>query len=623
MKKIIFILTIILFPIIIEAKVYDVELITNETELNNSTKDNYIIVGKDSEDKYYAWVNKALEGDNTNQTQSKNNAAIVTFNKDFSKLEINDDSEILWTFGISSNSIAQNLNSYVLIGSKTLFSNDKNQIVFSDTTTSSKSPTGFNYRTNAYPLEVEFIDKEGNVILSQKDLSSNNKTHWVSFSTTNKRFLTTLSKNESQELKIYRIKEAYKKVIGYQVPNQKTIFSKTKIKDKTYSKTGIYQIDLTLQANKIKKDTDVLLILDISNSMDNNNKINKLTASANYISEEILKLNTNNRIGIVKFADGNAFEEESLELGLSNNLEEIKKLIAKEAISKLGGTNYTDAFLLAHKILESNSKNGRDQIVIFVTDGAPTIYNRTKFSVFKNTADGEIGSYATNWTNYFLNNELYPVEKMKDAGISIITIGVDVDQDMPLKTDGSFVIKAKDAQTILKNIATTESDFYQVNDYDNLEATFEKVKLNLENKMIYKSITDNIETGYKLFTTTLAGKIPYIEIKNESGKIIEKINFSEDGLKAYSSINPNQNIMVKTEQGLVLGASTFNYDFNTKILSWNAENISDDKVTFTYFIIPETENPNTKDLSIIISFITIIISLIIIKTLYKKINWLK
>ena len=623
LKKVITFLLFLMFPIIVSAKTYEVEVITDESEINNSTKDNYIIVNHADNGKYYAWVNEGLEGENPNQTQSVNNAIEVKFNDSYNELTIDEDKDILWTFGLSANSIQKSFESVVLVSRNNIFANDKNQIVFSETSGETKSPTGFNYRSNAYPLNFDFLDQEGNVLISQQDLS-NNREHWIAFSSTNKRFHTTQGTTyASKEVKIYRIKEKYKKVEGYVDLDKEVIFSKDKIEDSTFKDSGIYQIDLTLQTNKIKRNTDVLMILDISNSMDYEEKMEKLKKSANYLVDTILDINPNNRIGIVKFADGNAFESESVALGLSNDLTKIKELIAKDSTSKLGGTNYTDAFLLAHEILESNSVKGRDQLVIFVTDGAPTIYNKTKFSVFKNTEDGQVGAYANNWTNYFLNNELGPVEKMKEAGVEFMTVGVDVNKDMAIKSDGSFVVKAASAQKLLQNIASSEKDFYQVNDYDDLQETFAKIKEILQNRLISDYVTDNIENGYKLLITPYANKIPYIEIKSENGTIIEKITFSKDGKKAYSSLNPKENIILETEQGMVLGASTFNYDFNTKTISWNAENIGEDKITFTYFIIPDTENPNTSDLPFIGLITIALISLVAVFYVNKKISWLR
>lgn len=623
LKKVITFLLFLMFPIIVSAKTYDVEVITDESEINNSTKDNYIIVNHADNGKYYAWVNEGLKGENPNQTQSVNNAIEVKFNDTYNELTIDEDKDILWTFGLSANSIQKSFESVVLVSRNNIFANNKNQIVFSETSGETKSPTGFNYRSNAYPLNFDFLDQEGNVLISQQDLS-NNREHWIAFSSTNKRFRTTQGTTyASKEVKIYRVKEKYKKVEGYVIPDKEVIFSKDKIEDSTFKDSGIYQIDLTLQTNKIKRNTDVLMILDISNSMDYEEKMEKLKKSANYLVDTILDINPNNRIGIVKFADGNAFESESVALGLSNDLIKIKELIAKDSTSKLGGTNYTDAFLLAHEILESNSVKGRDQLVIFVTDGAPTIYNKTKFSVFKNTEDGQVGAYANNWTNYFLNNELGSVEKMKEAGVEFMTVGVDVNKDMAIKSDGSFVVKAASAQKLLQNIASSEKDFYQVNDYDDLQETFAKIKEILQNRLISDSVTDNIENGYKLLITPYANKIPYIEIKSENGTIIEKITFSKDGKKAYSSLNPKENIILETEQGMVLGASTFNYDFNTKTISWNAENIGEDKITFTYFIIPDTENPNTSDLPFIGLITIALISLVAVFYVNKKISWLR
>ena len=42
----------------------------------------------------------------------------------------------------------------------------------------------------------------------------------------------------------------------------------------------------------------------------------------------------------------------------------------------------------------------------------------------------------------------------------------------------------------------------------------------------------------------------YVEIKNESGLVVERVEFSPDGTKAYSNLNPDTNIILKEENGI-------------------------------------------------------------------------
>ena len=66
-----------------------------------------------------------------------------------------------------------------------------------------------------------------------------------------------------------------------------------------------------MKSEPLLKDSDIMFVLDISNSMDFDDKMEQLKMNANYLADSLLKMNTNNRIGVVKFADGNLLVDES------------------------------------------------------------------------------------------------------------------------------------------------------------------------------------------------------------------------------------------------------------------------------------------------------------------------
>ncbi len=620
MKKIIFLLILfLLIPLSINAKTYKVELVKKTSELNNSTIDNYIIVNKADNGNYYAWSSTLLSGTNSKRAQAKNNAEIVTFNDDFTELSTDTDNNILWTFGLSTNSISESVDALTLVTSKNVYNdgeNDsRNQINFTATDTAT-NPAGFVYTNNALPLNFKFINDEGNIRIGQH-IASNNRTYYIRFLSTDNRFLAGDLGKASKQVKLYRVIEEYPKVQKYVDKDINEVISKTTKEDDTFSKSGILQVDIDLEIDKLIRNTDILFVLDYSNSMDYNDKLESLQTSTNYLAKRLLETNQNNRVGVIKFADGNIDEAGSKQLGLSRSESAISQFIEEENTSKLGGTNYTDAFSLAHEILSENAIAGKDQLIIFVTDGAPTIYNRTKFSVFKNTNDGIVGEYAVNWTNYFLSNKLSIAEKLKESGVHISCIGIGTNVDSPIKTDGSFVIKGTDANQVLKNIASSESDFYSLSEYEDLEDTYKKIFSNIYDKYLSRKVYDLIKEDYSLLTNQYKNKISYIEIKGENNKVIEKITFNQEKNEAYSSLINNKNILDVSNGNYVLAAETFSYDSAKKSFVFNLENLKESKIHITYFVIPTSknidlplENPNTLSKNMLITLVLVVVSLL-------------
>ena len=630
MKKIIFLLILFLFiPLSINAKTYKVELVTKTSELNNSTIDNYIIVNKADNGNYYAWSSTLLSGTNSKRAQAKNNAEIVTFNENFTELYTDTNNNILWTFGLSTNSISESVDALTLVTSKNVYNDgendNRNQINFTATDTAT-NPAGFVYTNNALPLNFKFINDEGNIRIGQY-IASNNRTYYIRFLSTDNRFLAGDLGKASKQVKLYRVIEEYPKVQKYVDKDINEAMNKTTEKDETYNNSGILKIDIDLEIDKLIRNTDILFVLDYSNSMDYDDKLENLQVSTNYLAKRLLETNQNNRVGVIKFADGNIDENGSKQLGLSRSESDISQFISEENTSKLGGTNYTDAFSLAHEILSENAIAGKDQLIIFVTDGAPTIYNRTKFSVFKNTNDGIVGEYAVNWTNYFLSNKLSIAEKLKDSGVHISCIGIGTDVDSPIKTDGSFVIKGTDANQVLKNIASTENDFYSLNEYEDLEDAYERIFSNIYDKYLSRKVNDLINEDYSLLTNQYKNKISYIEVKGEDDKVIEKITFDQEKNEAYSSLLGDKNILDESNNNYVLGAKTFSFDSAKKSFEFNFENLKERKIHITYFVIPTSnsldttlENPITGNKSIVIALTIFVISLLAVFVSYNKLK---
>ncbi len=587
-KKVLFLMLFACTVNTVSAKTFDVELITNENQINNGSGDSYIFTIT-SGDNTYAWINGVSSS--STSYQMKDNSAIITINND-KTITIDDkySKSALWSFSISKNSIESNKNAYVLVSRYYVSKDniDKIQLNFDFAKKDKEThPTGFTYTDNAYPIHLEYKD---NNVVTKVSQFVNDVQYWVQFSSTDKNFYVSEKENSSKSFKIYKVIENTNKIQKYKTDEIEDInFSKTQTKHESFTKTGVYKVDLLLNSKTIMKDSDILFVLDYSNSMDFETKKKQLDEATTKISEVLLNLNSNNRIGIVKFAKDIIYEEDSLKLGLSNDINKIKELISKDLDSVPGGTNYTYAFEMAKQMLNENYKKNRDQIIIFVSDGAPTIYNQAKFSAFSKTDDGKQGEYANNWYEYLSKYDLKQVTDLKKQGVEIISIGVGTNQDMAMQTDGSYVVKPQWVQSILKRISSSVEEAYFVDDSTKIEDIFEDTSfLKLFVKNVY--VNDSIKEDYYLVIDDFETYKPYIEIKLSSGKVIEKITFDENGAKAYSTLSGNKNIITNENGSKVIDAKYFTYNFDTKKITWKIDRLTEGDIILTYFIKPISDN---------------------------------
>ncbi len=113
---------------------------------------------------------------------------------------------------------------------------------------------------------------------------------------------------------------------------------------------------------------DVVLVLDRSGSMEGNNRIGNLKKAANSFIDKVLNNNTNNRVSILTFSDGN---DGYTETDFTNNATTLKNAV--NAMNANGDTNTDEAFKKAKNLLNSANENSKKALVLF-TDGAPAPY---------------------------------------------------------------------------------------------------------------------------------------------------------------------------------------------------------------------------------------------------------
>ncbi len=580
---------------------YKIKQITNESEITSSSENEYFIVYEENN------VNYALASTTKEDTplfaMGLDNSEEVKIEND--TLTYTGDQNILWTFTKSTNSVAEGDDKPVIESVIPVYDGDsavRKQLEFSVTNTQ-RNPAGIEYTSNGYTFNFHF-DNDANVKLEQNNGIA--KYSYLRFLSSDKRFLSS-TPGKAAKVKIYEVVKTYTPRGEFQVeniesepqypnPGSVNLNKGATVSDK-YEENGIASVKLETIAQPIKKDTDVVLILDDSNSVyekiDENSedrKVDTIKATASEFANKVLEFNENNRIAVVKFAGEIIDKQETESLGFSNDIEKIKELINKDKTNFDGGTNYTEAFTEANELLEKVASENRDSVVVFISDGAPSIYNRLKYTVYKETTDGEVGHHADNWVNYFLNNELKENKLMKEAGTKIYTIGSE-NSDKAITSTGAFVVNSEDTKQLLQNLSTGKSYFY---DWTNMPEELENIYNDIfKDFYIYpkdSKVTDVLGEDVVLLNKNTNELNPKIQIKHGE-EIVEEITFNETGTEAYSNLQQDKNIMTVEGDTYKIASNYVSYDSNSKTFSWNIGNIDNTGYSLEYSVyLTETVN---------------------------------
>ena len=112
---------------------------------------------------------------------------------------------------------------------------------------------------------------------------------------------------------------------------------------------------------------DVVLVLDSSGSMGDDNKLTDLKAAARDLVNTLMTDGTN-QVGVVEFGTNVKRTHK-----LTTNKNDVNRFINR--MSADGGTNIQQAIESANTILKDGKRNDAQQIVIILTDGVPTFFN--------------------------------------------------------------------------------------------------------------------------------------------------------------------------------------------------------------------------------------------------------
>ena len=236
------------------------------------------------------------------------------------------------------------------------------------------------------------------------------------------------------------------------VTTTKTLVSNTPDND------GNYTIKLTVQGNPVSHDVqpnaDVVLVIDCSGSMKQNNRMDTAKKAGKKFADGILKKDSGNKMAVIGFS---SYAEEYIgvwpfgylqtypairyETGLTDQPNTIKTKINEMKAD--GGTDYTAALTKAKSILDGRQDKSRPGYVVFISDGAPGP---------KGNSIGDV-----DWDGSV------QVAQLKAAGVTIYTIGIALDGN-----------NNQAAREYLKSMATSPNHFKNITDA-NLDTQLEGI----------------------------------------------------------------------------------------------------------------------------------------------------
>lgn len=197
---------------------------------------------------------------------------------------------------------------------------------------------------------------------------------------------------------------------------------------------GNYTIKLTVQGNpvtqNVQPNADVVLVIDCSGSMDENNRMKTAKKAGKEFAGGILKKDSGNKMAVIGFSSAGVFSSAiDVATDLTDNQNTI--LSAINSMRADSGTDYTAALTKAKQIL--GVRNSRPKYVVFISDGAPGPYGNS------------IGN--VNWDGS------EQVAQLKNAGVTIYTIGIALDGN-----------NNQAAREYLKSMSTSPSHFRNITD---------------------------------------------------------------------------------------------------------------------------------------------------------------
>ncbi len=242
------------------------------------------------------------------------------------------------------------------------------------------------------------------------------------------------------------------------------------------------KVKLTLTANTVimptKKPKDVILVYDISGSMQDEKMEEVKKDTKNLFTYLFGVSSLDNKVALISFSDSSTILSD-----LTNDREELETLV--DGITVGGNTNYNAAYKNVERILDDYNYDGtRDVSILFLTDGYPNVEANNQVNTFD------------------ILKSKYPFIRVDgvqyEMGNSVIKEIIDV-------SDNQYVAWHSDISEILKNavLAPYSYNKFLINDYVNtnyFDVSSEDITVNygsatLQDSKITWNMNNKIKTG--------------------------------------------------------------------------------------------------------------------------------
>lgn len=398
-----------------------------------------------------------------------------------------------------------------------------------------------------------------------------------------------------------------------QYPNEGSVKINKGATSTDFNGTGVAKVELGVTGVPVKKGVDVILVFDLSGSMDKNSKLSNAKKAANEFVDAIFSQNedgtqSNNRLSLITFSSS-GYSKNSIVYGLknANAKEQIKTTI--NSLTANGGTDYDYAFSAANDVLTTADSN-RERFIVFMTDGAPGYYNGNK-------AERRGSSLTTNYRNAVLNNKLGNAETAKSNGATIYSIGYDLaNGSSPIENVTGFT--GEECRSILEKISSSNDKCISAENSTDLSNAFASIAMQIRKAGTNAVVTDKLGASFNLQTTNTIpnnngeggtkplGFDPTIEVleydlytkvdynngtctfdqigsrKSTTPTIVEKVTFNADGTVSSTLKDGN----IKDSNGNIV-AEKFTYNISDETFTWTIGDITQKEITLNYYVYLE------------------------------------
>lgn len=365
-----------------------------------------------------------------------------------------------------------------------------------------------------------------------------------------------------------------------------------KVAQPVENKEGIYEITLTIQGKNFETNSDVVLVIDKSGSMNDDDKLLDTKKAAIAFGEKLLTKGSTTRIAIVTYAETAA----SINNGhfyTADELDAFKSQI--NGIKASGGTNQQAGIHVAQQLLDSDSPVGNLKNIVILSDGVPT-YSYAITGSITCTRDAYVERdskhvgyvYATmdvDWSTANIvcnhNNRIgsgYGIGVKKQSGLSVNSCG---EYSSYISHGIATIWEAKQAK------ATGTTIFSVALQVDTEGENILKACATDPTKGYYAiGKNDNVETKLKDAFTAIAGSIA---IAAKNGKVT-------DPMSDYVSLDFTGNPVVTSDEAVYKNGQADVYlsqgtvTRNEQTLSWDVGNINEDSPAIMKYRVHLNDN---------------------------------